>query len=143
MRRMLRKFKEKFIVLQPAERTFVGAAWLFAPVVELSVRQLGLKRTLRWIEALPQAPARHTCIPTERARSLIDLAYAGHRLSGKCLERSVLQYGLQRAEDARFVLGVRNDRETFEAHAWVERRGVPTDDPACEGFQPLKMGQES
>lgn len=136
-------------------------AWAAIPVVELSLRVLGYKRTLAWIEAVPEKapPAREAgqSLPGDVQQSLprgasvflgerlVRGAYRAHTFRGGCLPRSLVQYLLHRRDGtrARFVVGVRRPtpvpNETrgpgIEAHAWVETNDfVP---PATATFASL------
>ena len=45
----------RFAALRPEERAFAARAWLAAPVVRASLALVGLKSTLRWVEAVRPA----------------------------------------------------------------------------------------
>lgn len=113
---------------------FLARAWAVIPVVEASLRVLGYRRTVGWIEALPAGRGRRgpSVLLGER---LVGAAYRALPLPGTCLPRSLVQYLLHRRDGtpARFVIGVRRpDRAPdvvppndpggprIEAHAWVE-----------------------
>jgi len=141
---------------------FFVRAWAAIPVVELSLRVLGYKRTLAWIEAVPEKPPsaardlRHSrrrdvgqSLPRGASvflgERLVRGAYRAHTFGGGCLPRSLVQYLLHRRDGtrARFVVGVRRPtpvpNETrgpgIEAHAWVETNDfVP---PATATFASL------
>jgi Transglutaminase-like superfamily len=78
---------------------------------------------------------------TERLLANFRLAGRTHLFNPTCLTRSLAlqrflaQHGV--ASDLR--LGLRRGRHGFEGHAWVERRGVPFDDPKRVGsYVPLE-----
>lgn len=113
---------------------FLARAWAAIPLVEVSLRALGYRRTLGWIERVPPSRARGgpSVLLGER---LVGAAYRAYPLAGTCLPRSLVQYLLHRRDGtkARFVIGVRRpdrDKNTddsnepndprIEAHAWVE-----------------------
>lgn len=111
---------------------FLARAWGVIPVVEGSLRVLGYRRTLRWIEAIP-ARRRGGGASVELGERLVRQAYRAHAFEGGCLPRSLVQYLLHRRDGtaARFVVGVRRPAEEgpanerpgrgIEAHAWVDR----------------------
>lgn len=127
---------------------FLVRAWAAIPVVEASLRALGTRRTLGWIERVPVRRGRDgtSVILGER---LVAAAYRAHPLPGGCLPRSLVQYLLHRRDGtpARFVIGVRrpdragkggpNDPGApgIEAHAWVE--GPAAAPAAAERFAPI------
>lgn len=121
---------------------FGVAAWLSAPFVELALARWGVRRTLRWVEMLSKRrrPPRGEPISVESGARAVHRAYRFHFLRGQCLPRSVVQYGLHRAEGlpVRFVIGVKPPGEgELEAHAWVERLG---EESAPGDFVPLQSG---
>jgi len=126
---------------------FTAAAWLTAPLVELSLARFGVRRTLRWIETLSKRrrPPRGQPISVQSGARAVHRAYRLHLLRGQCLPRSLVQYGLHRAEGlpVRFVIGVKppGDGE-LAAHAWVEPLG---EDGAPDGFVSLEpvAGEEA
>ena len=149
----------KLWALSPAERRFAVRAWLFAPLVELSLHHLGIQRTLGYIEGLSQqglavfaggvGDARG--VSAIRGGQLIDAVYRRHVVSGACLPRAALQYGLHRldGQDVSFVIGVRRDRDghaastdgghaiDLDAHAWVAPPDSDVTAYAEPGFDPL------
>lgn len=129
MLRTLRKFKRKVLDLSVEERRLAAAAVVCAPVVEVTLRTAGLRRTLDWIEWVSAATRRGgpTMAPA-RAEQIINGVYRLQPWLGKCLPRALLQYGLQRQRgaDVRFVVGVKRPADrTVDAHAWVEMTAGP------------------
>jgi hypothetical protein len=122
-----------------AGAAFLARAWAAIPVVEASLRTLGYKRTVGWIEALPigRAGSGPSVLLGER---LVAAAYRAHPLEGGCLPRSLVQYMLHRRDGtpARLVVGVRRPeraRNAIEAHAWVD--GPASASPAADRFAPI------
>lgn len=135
----------RFAALRPEERAFAARAWLAAPVVRASLALIGLKSTLRWVEAAwPIAMAEQPPTPLGRRVSLaegsalVNGAFRAHVVGGECLPRSVVQYLLHRRDGvrARLVIGVRRpDRgAAIQAHAWLEAGRTGPED---SGFEPL------
>ncbi len=88
---------------------FLVRAWAGIFAVEASLRVLGYKRTLRWIE---RVPARRRVAPRTSVllgERLVRRAYLAHAAPGGCLPRSLVQYLLHRRDGtrARLVVGVR------------------------------------
>lgn len=107
---------------RPRELWFAAKAWFLALPVELSLHTLGLRRTIRWIEAIPTPrQPRPDAVGVATGEKLVGRAYRLHLLRGQCLPRSLVQYGLHRQEGtgARFIIGVRRT-DGLAAHAWVE-----------------------
>jgi hypothetical protein len=120
---------------------FLARAWAAIPVVELSLRVFGYKRTVAWIEAVPKKRSRAPGSSVPLGASLVRRAYRAHRFTGGCLPRSLVQYLLHRRDGtrARFVVGVRRPNENrgpgIEAHAWVETPGAAVS--AAPRFAPI------
>jgi len=133
--------------------SFFARAWAAAFAVEGSLRLVGYKRTLAWIEAIPKGSARRPRTSVMLGERLVGRAYTAHPLAGGCLPRSLVQYLLHRRDgtEARLVVGVRRpaeratgalsgpanekDSRGIEAHAWVEDHGsVPS---GAEPFAPI------
>lgn len=109
-----------------AGASFLARAWALIPAVEASLRVLGYKRTLAWIERVPRR-SRGSGVSVDLGERLVRKAYVAHLAAGTCLPRSLVQYMLHRRDGvpARLVIGVRrpaNETTTpsIEAHAWVE-----------------------
>jgi Transglutaminase-like superfamily len=100
------------------------------PVVELSLRCLGARRTASWLSRAIKPGAMHPPAAAERqqAERLAQLAaIAGRRgvLEARCLSQAMLVRAVlrQRGLDAVLQVGVRRDASQFDAHAWVELDG--------------------
>ena len=128
----------RLAALEPEARRFAARAWLTLPAVELSLAVLGLRRTLRWIEAVPPGRRRLGRTTVEQGGRLVRGAYRRHPLGGQCLSQAAVQYLLHRRDGvpAKFVVGVRHkDDRDLDAHAWVESAGGPAADG--DGFEPI------
>ena len=100
------------------------------PVVELSLRRLGARRTESWLSRAVKPGAIHPPAAAElqQADRLAQLAaIAGRRgiLQARCLSQAMLVRALlrRRGLDAVLQVGVRKDNGQFDAHAWVELDG--------------------
>jgi len=137
----------RFAALRPEERRFAARAWLAAPVVRASLAVIGLKATLRWVEAARPAVMRGNAeapVGVATGGALVGSAFRAHVggvAGGQCLPRSVVQYLLHGRDGvpARLVVGVkRSDQGTaIEAHAWVEAQVSGRGRVAEDGFEPL------
>lgn len=135
MLRIFRKFKRKVGSLRAHEREFAMAAFVLGPVVHASLRTVGLRRTLDWVERASMRVRDREPMSPARAQYLIDGIARYQPLMGRCLPRALVQYGLQRRRgtDVRFVIGVRRPEEhTLDAHAWVE-----SSSPRSTEFDPI------
>jgi len=128
------EFIRKLRSLSAVERGFAARAWLLAPAVEASLAAVGVRGTLRWLDAaFAPADANAAAPDPTRAEQLVNAAYRRHVLRGQCLPRALTQYALLRraGRDVRFVIGVNTD-EGLRAHAWVQIGGND-DTPSAHG----------
>jgi len=140
---LLLRAAQRFAALRPEERAFAARAWLAAPVVRASLALVGLKSTLRWVDAVParEAPSPASSgVSVAEGGALVGGAFRTHLAlvaRGECLPRSMVQYLLHRRDGvpARLVIGVKRPERgaPIEAHAWIE--ADPTG--AEGGFTPL------
>jgi hypothetical protein len=114
--------------MRPEERWFIFRAWLGAPCVRASLALGGLRRTLRWVDAIRPLPSRgaRRVVGVGQAEALVGAVFR-RQISedGTCLPCAVLQYSIHRRDGlaARLVVGVRRhagERGPLTAHAWVE-----------------------
>jgi hypothetical protein len=103
-------------------------------VVKLSLKSIGFDRTRRLLNRW-STPISTMSLERERAfvsaaTKHVTVAAAFFPGRALCLEQSLVLYHLltRNGIPARFRLGVRTHR--FEAHAWVEWRGEPVNEPA-------------
>jgi hypothetical protein len=132
---------------RPEARRFAVRAWLGAPLVQASLALVGLRPTLRWIEAVEPAFLAGRGAPrigVAEGSALVSGAFRAHVVGGECLPQSLVQYLLHRRDGlpVRLVVGVRRaDQDggtaghvaSIAAHAWIDD-GSATEDPA---FAPL------
>lgn len=114
-----------------AAASFLARACAVAPAVEVSLRVLGYRRTLGWVERVPRR-RRGDGVSVGLGERLVRKAYFARSAEGTCLPRSLVQYMLHLRDGvpARLVVGVRrpaNETATpsIEAHAWVEGDTAP------------------
>lgn len=117
--------------LQPGERVSFLGYLVALPLISLGLRLFGTLRTRRWLEAnserdiqpLDQAALQNSI----RLGQLVEVAGNQSPLPSNCLRKSLLLYWLlrRRGQSPRFVIGVRKQPESFDAHAWVQLGDVP------------------
>jgi hypothetical protein len=128
--------------LGQADRSAYTRAWwtLLDCRVRLALPCLGSP-----VHVPPQDPGRSSQSKDEartaRLLAIFHLAGRTHLFNPTCLPRSLaLRRFLSRhgiASELR--LGLRRSRDGFEGHAWIERLGVPLDDPKRVGsYVPLE-----
>jgi hypothetical protein len=134
--------------LSPAERRLVAQALVLLPLTALALWLLGLRR---WQAALARwAPPGTAAGGDEAARveqgraaaRLVDAAARRGVYRATCLPRSLVLWCLlrRRGIDADLRIGVRKEDGQFQAHAWVEYRGVALNDGAVvsEHYAPFE-----
>src|SRR5882762_5058315 len=123
----LRRFRE---LERPAQSLFLRAM-LLLPLVSLSLRWRGFRATQTMLERLTSNGSGGDDSPeiTKRAARtahMVSVADQCGLLRFSCLAKSLtLWWLLQRqgiAADLR--IGIKKEKETFTAHAWVERNGM-------------------
>jgi hypothetical protein len=127
---------------RPEAIRFAARAWLGAPLVRASLSLVGLRSTLRWVEASSRQARRRAHargVGVEEGRALVRGAFRAQGAGG-CLPQSLVQYLLHRRDGlpVRLVVGVKRPGpgSGIDAHAWVEaaEAGARPDDPS---FVPL------
>jgi hypothetical protein len=123
---------QRYRLLDPEARKLFRWAALLLPLVALSLRARGFKRTKEALErrlessgsvALPDEPPSET---VERTARMIRAAVRYGLARPTCLAESLgLWYLLRRQRvNAELRIGVRKVAQQFEAHAWVEFDGA-------------------
>jgi Transglutaminase-like superfamily len=127
----------RFRTLPPLQRERVFRAMAFLPLTEAGLRMMGFRRWKQLIEHFsPPVPRRRILEPAaqlELAESITRAAGSAERHgpgTPNCLERSLTLWWLLRREgiDGELRIGARKNESRFEAHAWVELRGVVLND---------------
>lgn len=116
--------------LTPVERRTLWRTLLLLPRVELSLRLRGYERTRGRFGGDPPAPPPAQDVDALVAASAWAVGSTATRLPlipAACLARSVTLWALLRRQgiDSEIVIAVRPGDGVPEAHAWVERGGVP------------------
>jgi hypothetical protein len=125
----------KFLELAPDERVLLLKLWPLLAVVDLLLRLLDYRRTLRLLSRWLPAVSENDAV-SEEAMSYALLLGRLTRIAARyvpanssCLRQSLLVWWLlrRRCVPAVLRLGVRK-HEGFSAHAWVEVDGHPAND---------------
>jgi hypothetical protein len=125
-----------FLALRREARGFVAGAVAVGPLVELSLRVLGLRRTKTWIEAAPRRTTRRGAVAIDEGERLVQAAFRWSPIPGACLGRALVQHflhGLQ-GVPTELVIGVSREADAIRAHAWVAPLGRPAEEG---GYRPL------
>jgi hypothetical protein len=122
---------------RPTRGLFLRAAALL-PLISLSLRLRGFRKTQAFLQKLLSLPSHTVKISTSSSADLtVRMVRAAVRNSPghpTCLDESLALWWLLGRQGVRSDLriGVRKDGEKFEAHAWVERDGVALNEPEAE-----------
>lgn len=104
-------------------------ACVLLPLVEISMRVLGLPPTLAWLRATASS-RRATGLEPRLFRTAVDRASRHGLVAGRCLSQSLTLWWLltNAGLGSRLRLGVTIGEQGFDAHAWVENdHGVIND----------------
>jgi len=121
----------RWLELAPNERWLLLGLMLGLPAVTLLLRVFGFVRTRDWLERRSRKPSSRLATAddlhsAERLAQLADIAGRRGAVTVTCLRQSLLVWCLlrRRGLDPELKLGVRKERTSFDAHAWVELQGV-------------------
>lgn len=120
--------------LSPAEKLLLLQAFALLPLVSLSLRWQGMKRTQQRLAFLSENPKillsydEFPCI-----RQTVRMVSVASRYSPawtNCLRQSLVLWYLLRRQGiaSELRLGVRREAGEFQAHAWVESGGLTLND---------------
>lgn len=119
------------------DRALVLRAMALLPLTEAGFRLIGFRQWKRVIEHFSSAiPGRRTlkvATEDEMAERIARAARSAERhgaVTPNCLERSLTLWWMLRREgiEGDLHIGARKDKSGFEAHAWVEVKGVVLND---------------
>jgi hypothetical protein len=128
---------QRYRALDRASRRIFRRAAVLLPLVRWSLRLRGYGKTFTSLQSRAQFQARGTENRTEsreEAQVTCRMVRAALRYSlaqYTCLEESLALWYLLRKQriPACLRIGVRKEKEQFEAHAWVELRGEALNQP--------------
>jgi hypothetical protein len=121
----------RFAWLSGEERRIIARALYLQPLIALALALLGLKRLRRTLAHLappataPAGDPQQLVFARNAARLVSAAAHAGpYRYT--CLQQSLTLWWLLRSQgvDCEVRIGIRRAQGTFEAHAWLEHRGI-------------------
>lgn len=109
----------------------LAQAFLTLLVVHIGLRTISFETLRRWALAVRSTAAAPTREMVYRQAWLVDVAANHHPVTMLCLARSLALARLlaRRGVATDLKLGVRRGEGQFQAHAWVEWRGQPVNDP--------------
>ncbi|MEM9543678.1 MAG: lasso peptide biosynthesis B2 protein [Cyanobacteria bacterium P01_E01_bin.42] len=116
--------------LSPRSRSLFWRAFLGLLFVAIALPLSGLKTTQKLLSQLPQQSL--TLTEAERSQrveetaAMVKIAARYCRFCTNCLKKSLVLWQLLRWQsiESELRIGVRRDRDRFEAHAWVEYQGI-------------------
>jgi hypothetical protein len=118
---------------RPVRRSFFLAATLM-PLISLSLRFRGFLKTRAFLERHVSAPRPskelYSICPNVTAR-MVRAAGRYGLVRPTCLAESLALWCIlgRQGVPCDLRIGVRTEAGKFEAHAWVERRGIPLNEP--------------
>jgi hypothetical protein len=128
----LRRFRA---LERPPQELFLRAVVLL-PLVALSLRWRGFRATQAALERfLPKAnPEPDAALANKDAAVTAHMVNAADRhgpVHPSCLAKSLTLWWLlaRQGIPSRLRIGIRKEKERFEAHAWVERDGTALNEP--------------
>ena len=128
----LRRFKA---LESPAQGLFLRSLVLL-PLVAVSLRWRGFRATKITLQKfLPKTIAEQNAdTPRERAALTVRMVHAAGRYGSfhpSCLAKSLTLWWLlgRQGISSSLRIGVRREKEAFEAHAWVECEGAALNEP--------------
>ena len=134
----------RFLALPIYERQLVFKAWWTLLGFWVALRSRPFRRVAEIANTdLPAARDRAAPLAAARERTAwcVGAAANHHVLTMGCLERSLTLQRLLRRQgvEASLQIGVQKQKDSFEAHAWIEVDGEPIAEPetVAERFLPI------
>ncbi len=130
----LRRFKA---LERPARGLFLRAS-LLLPLISLSLRWRGFRSTQSFLQKFLSNPRNPTGdsvqVRTVLTERMVRAASRRTWPRASCLEESLTLWWLlgRQGIGTELRVGVRKEREKFEAHAWVEHNGAALNEPAAQ-----------
>ena len=133
--KLLKRKASTFWRLSQSDRRLLLQALALFPLVALSLRLWGMKRTqsllIRWFPARVTPIKRADCsAQVWTTARMVRVAARYNALWANCLKRSLVLWFLLRRQgiESQLRIGVRRQQGKFEAHAWLEWNGVALND---------------
>ena len=132
---MLERLRRFSAVDGPAQKLFLQSLALL-PLISLSLRWSGYRATQTALQKIIGNPLSEQN-PDDVSRRI---AVTAHMVNAadrhgvfhpSCLAKSLTLWWLlgRQGIDARLRIGIRKEKDNFEAHAWVEREGAALNEP--------------
>ena len=125
---------ERVRLLTAEQRTIVAASAFLLPLVRLSLRTRGFRRTAKMLTRWSERPAGEPDGPRAGlAAEAVTLVARRPNVGSRCLERSLVLWFLlrRRGIDAELLMGAESpEGGELPAHAWVEVAGLPLGEPS-------------
>lgn len=132
---MLEKLRRFNALDRPARKLFLQALALL-PLVSLSLRWRGLRATEAALQKILAncSPEQNPDLVNQRIALTAHMVNAADRhgwVHPSCLAKSLTLWWLlgRRGITSDLRIGIRKEKEKFEAHAWVERAGMALNEP--------------
>lgn len=132
---MLEKLRRFRALDLPAQKLFLCALAML-PAISLSLRWTGFKATQAMLrELLPASPTEQNSDAVDERLALtsrmINAADRHGPVHPSCLVKSLTLWWLLERQgiQSQLRIGIRKEKDGFEAHAWVERKGVALNEP--------------
>lgn len=121
--------------LEAVSRSLLWRSLILLPLVASSLKCLGVKRTqtaLLWLLPAPTqaSEAENSTAHIAKTVRMVRIAAAYYQPWANCLKKSLVLWSLLRQQgiSSEIRVGVRQNDQTFEAHAWVEYKGIVLND---------------
>jgi hypothetical protein len=127
----------RFRKLPPSQRSLVLRAMALLPLTEAGLRLMGFRRWKKLVERLSRPVPQRRILEgadqqamAERISRAVRSAERHGPRAPNCLERSLTLWWLLRRHgiEGELHVGARKSESRFEAHAWVELRGLVLND---------------
>ena len=132
---MWEKLRRFSALERPAQKLFLGA-WVMLPVISLSLRLRGFQATRSTLQrtlsnSLPEPDAEFVKGRVTFSAHSVNAADRHGLVHPSCLAKSLALWWLLGCQGitSQLRIGIRKDKEKFEAHAWVERDALALNEP--------------
>ena len=126
----------RFSALERPARSLFLRATILLPLVALSLRWRGFRATQATLQRslLNDNQEREAALVSKSAAMIAHMVNAADRhglVHPSCLAKSLTLWWLlgRQGIPSHLRIGIRKEKETFEAHAWVERDGTALNEP--------------
>jgi hypothetical protein len=125
---IIMRIVKKWFQLSGQERRYVLAATIYLALISLGLKIFGYRRCLAFITNRSQVAVDTSLVGEDQLQAMVTSfrRVTNTLRMGKCLSRSLAMHAYLQGYGigSQVRIGVSKE-EAFEAHAWVEYRGVP------------------